>query len=67
MTGTVGAGRVWGAEAAKLATAKTVNGQSIAIEAKDAAVMINNARGITADIEATIGVIHVIDAVLLPK
>lgn len=61
------AGKVMSADAAKLATAKTVNGQSFTIKAKDGAVMINNAKVIKADIEATNGVIHVIDTVLLPK
>ncbi len=61
------AGKVMGADAAKLATAKTVNGQSISIKAKDGAIMLNNAKVIKADIETANGVIHVIDTVLLPK
>ncbi len=61
------AGKVMGADAAKLTSAKTVNGQSLAIKVKGGAVMINNAKVTKADIETTNGVIHVIDTVLLPK
>ena len=61
------AGKVMAADAAKLTTAKTVNGQSIKISAKAGAVMINDAKVTQADIETTNGVIHVIDKVILPK
>jgi len=46
--------------------AVTVEGSSITIDLDDG-VMIDNANVVTADIEATNGVIHVIDAVILPK
>lgn len=61
------AGKVMAADAAKLTTAKTVNGQSIKISAKDGGVMINDAKVTKADIETANGVIHVIDTVILPK
>ena len=61
------AGKVMAADAAKLTTAKTVNGQSIKLATKDGALMINDAKVIKADIETTNGVIHVIDTVILPK
>ena len=61
------AGKVLAADAAKLATAKTVNGQSIKISAKGGVVMINDARVTQTDIETTNGVIHVIDKVILPR
>jgi uncharacterized surface protein with fasciclin (FAS1) repeats len=61
------AGKVKAADAAKLTTAKTVNGQSIKISAKDGVVMINDAKVTQADIETANGVIHVIDKVILPK
>jgi uncharacterized surface protein with fasciclin (FAS1) repeats len=51
----------------KLDSAKTVEGQSIAIKLGDGGVMINGAHVIKADIEADNGVIHVIDTVLLPQ
>jgi len=60
-------GAVRAADAAKLTTAKTVNGQSIKISAKDGVVMINDAKVIQADIETANGVIHVIDKVILPR
>jgi uncharacterized surface protein with fasciclin (FAS1) repeats len=61
------AGKVMAADAAKLTTAKTVNGGSLKIAAKDGTVMINDAKVTQADIETTNGVIHVIDTVLMPK
>jgi uncharacterized surface protein with fasciclin (FAS1) repeats len=43
----------------------TVNGQEVAIVATDG-VTINGANVVTADVEASNGVIHVIDSVILP-
>ncbi len=60
-------GKVMAADAAKLKTAKTVNGEAIAISAQGENVRINNAKVSTADIVCTNGVIHVIDTVLMPK
>ena len=45
---------------------KTAEGKSAKIEVKDGTVMINGAKVVKADIECSNGVIHVIDAVLLP-
>jgi uncharacterized surface protein with fasciclin (FAS1) repeats len=61
------AGKVMAADAAKLTSAKTVNGQSLTIKAAKGSVMIDGATVIKADIAASNGVIHVIDSVLLPK
>jgi uncharacterized surface protein with fasciclin (FAS1) repeats len=52
--------------AGKTLSPQTVNGQTIEVDATDG-VKINNANVVTADIEASNGVIHVIDTVLLPK
>jgi len=60
-------GRVMAAEVTKLSSAKTVNGQSLSVRVQDGAVMVDNAKVITTDIAASNGVIHVIDAVILPK
>ena len=60
-------GAVKSTDVVKLKTAKTVNGQSVAITAKDGSVSIDKAKVVKADIEASNGVIHVIDTVLLPK
>lgn len=60
------AGKIMARDVVNVNTATTVQGQSIKIDAKDG-VKIDSARVITADIEASNGVIHVIDAVLMPS
>ncbi len=45
---------------------KTVEGSPVKIEVKDGCPMIDGAKVVKADIEATNGVIHVIDTVILP-
>jgi uncharacterized surface protein with fasciclin (FAS1) repeats len=50
-----------------LDSATTVQGQDITITTSNGSVMINDATVIQADIEASNGVIHVIDSVLLPE
>jgi len=61
------AGKVTAAQAMKLSSAKTVNGQSLAISADGGTVKINDATVTKADIMCSNGVIHVIDTVLMPK
>lgn len=46
--------------------AKTVQGSEITVTLKDGKAMINNATVTAADIEASNGVVHVIDTVILP-
>merc|ERR1712232_330975 len=47
---------------------KTLEGEEILIEVKDKNVYINReAKVTTADVDATNGVVHIIDAVLIPK
>lgn len=58
-------GRVTAADVSKITEADTVNGQQIKINATSG-VKINNATVTTADVEASNGVIHIIDSVLLP-
>lgn len=60
------AGKVLAKDVVNLKTARTVQGQELTIDASDG-VRINDATVITADVEATNGVIHVIDSVLLPS
>jgi uncharacterized surface protein with fasciclin (FAS1) repeats len=60
-------GSVMAAQAATLPSAKTVNGASLTIHAMGGKVMVDSATVIKADIAASNGVIHVIDAVVLPK
>ena len=59
--------KVMAADVVKLNSAKTVNGQSLAIKVKDGGVMVDNAKVTKTDIGCTNGVIHVIDTVVLPK
>jgi uncharacterized surface protein with fasciclin (FAS1) repeats len=59
-------GKVMAADAAKLSSAPTAQGQSITIKGNGGKVMINNAQVIKADVDTSNGVIHAIDAVLLP-
>jgi uncharacterized surface protein with fasciclin (FAS1) repeats len=62
------AGKVMSGDVVKLKEAKTVQGQNIAIEVKDGAVMLNTKSKVTkVDIETSNGVIHVIDTVILPQ
>ena len=59
-------GKVMAADVVKVTDAKTVNGATIAIKAEGDRVMINDAKVTNADVEASNGVIHVIDKVILP-
>jgi len=61
------AGKVLAADVMKLHEAKTVNGQSVAVKVVDGKVKIDAATVVTADIQCTNGMIHVIDSVLMPK
>jgi uncharacterized surface protein with fasciclin (FAS1) repeats len=60
------AGKVMAADVVKLKSATTLNGHSVRITAEAGNVMVDNANVVKADIECSNGVIHVIDAVLLP-
>ena len=60
-------GRVTAADVVKLTSAKAVSGDTIAIKANGGSVMVNGAQVVKTDIDASNGVIHVIDAVILPK
>ena len=46
---------------------KTLQGGELVVSIKDGKVMINGANVTAADLEGTNGVVHVIDAVLIPK
>ena len=59
-------GRVTAAQVVNLQSAQTLNGAPLAIQAQNGVVRVNGARVTATDIEATNGVVHVIDAVLLP-
>lgn len=59
-------GKVMAADVVNLSEAATVNGAEIAIKVVDGNVMINDATVVSADVDASNGVIHVIDKVILP-
>ena len=60
-------GRLTAADVVKLTSAKTAEGRSIAIKVVNGSVFVDGAQVTTPDVEATNGVIHVIDSVLIPK
>lgn len=59
-------GKVMAADVVKLTSADTANGQAVSISTDDGGVMVSGARVVKADVEASNGVIHVIDKVMLP-
>ncbi len=60
------AGKVMAADVVNLSEAETALGEKVAIKVEDGKVFINEAQVIITDIEASNGVIHVIDTVILP-
>lgn len=61
------AGKVTAADVVKLHSAKAVSGDTIAIASNGSGVTVDGAHVVKTDIGASNGVIHVIDAVILPK
>ena len=59
-------GKVMAADVVKLKKAKTVQGGEVDIAVADGKVKVDNANVVKTDIECSNGVIHVIDAVILP-
>ena len=59
-------GRVMAADVVTLTEAATVQGSTVDISVEDGAVKVDNATVVATDIKASNGVIHVIDAVILP-
>jgi uncharacterized surface protein with fasciclin (FAS1) repeats len=53
-------------DVATLSSAKTLNGESVELEATGGAVKVDDATVVQADVTASNGVIHVIDRVLIP-
>jgi len=60
-------GKVMAADVVKLKKAKTVQGSEVKIKVVDGKVMVDDANVSKTDIPCANGVIHVIDAVMLPK
>lgn len=60
-------GRIDAAKLSGMQTVTTLQGKELTIQrAPDGSLMVNNARVIQANVEASNGIIHVIDTVLLP-
>ena len=60
-------GKVMAADVVNLSSADTALGQPVTISVMGEKVMINDAQVIITDIEASNGVIHVIDSVIIPE
>ena len=60
-------GKVAAADVVKLKSARAVSGDTIAVSVQGGLVRVDGAQVIKTDIQASNGVIHVIDAVILPK
>ncbi len=60
-------GRVYADQVVRLDSAQTVQGSEVEISAKYGKVKIDGARVLKTDIEASNGVIHVIDSVIIPE
>ena len=61
------AGEVRAADVVKLQSAKAVSGDTITVKVRDGKVHVDDANVIKTDTQASNGVIHVIDTVILPK
>jgi uncharacterized surface protein with fasciclin (FAS1) repeats len=59
-------GKVMAAKVVDLDKASTALGKDVMIEVMDGKVMVNDAQVLITDIEASNGVIHVVDTVILP-
>jgi uncharacterized surface protein with fasciclin (FAS1) repeats len=59
-------GQLMSSDVAKLQVARTAQGGELKIVVKGKEIMVNHALVVKADVQASNGVIHVIDAVLMP-
>lgn len=59
-------GRVLSSDVVGLSSASTLNGADVSISVKAGSVFVDNAQVVATDVQGTNGVIHVIDAVILP-
>ena len=60
-------GKVKAEQVVTLESAKTVEGSNVSIKVKDGVVYVDSAKVVQADVDASNGVIHVIDSVILPS
>lgn len=61
------AGRIFAADAVKAGSAVTLNGQRLTIDIRNGRVFVDGAAVVASDVDASNGVIHVIDTVMLPR
>ena len=59
-------GRVYSTDALAAGKAKTLQGQSVSIAVQSGVAKVNNAKLVATDLDASNGVIHVIDTVIMP-
>lgn len=59
-------GKVMAADVVKIKEAATVNGKKLAVQVEDGKVSVGGSNVVKTDIGCTNGVIHVVDAVILP-
>ena len=59
-------GRVYSTDALAVGKAKTLEGQSVSMAVQGGAAMVDNAELVSTDLDASNGVIHVIDTVIMP-
>lgn len=59
-------GKVMASDVVKVDSAKSLQGQNIAVQVTNGKVMVDNANVVATDVNASNGVIHVIDTVILP-
>ena len=60
-------GRVYASDAVAAGSATTLNGQRVRARIQDGRLMVGSASVVASDIEASNGVVHAIDQVLLPR
>jgi hypothetical protein len=60
-------GKVTASEVITMQSAPTANGSDLKISIVDETVFINDSRIVATDIEASNGIIHVVDSVILPN
>ena len=60
-------GKVMAKDVVKVDSAKTAQGSSVTVTVEGKTVKVDNAKVVKTDIEASNGVIHVIDTVIIPE
>lgn len=59
-------GRIYATDAIQAGIAETLQGDTVAIQLRDGRAVVNEANLVSTDVDASNGVIHVIDSVILP-